>query len=217
MSNSELRAEPRSVVGKKVRFLRRQGLVPANVYGQSSSTPVQVPVKELEAAIRRAGRTQLIDLALGGEKTTVLLKEWQRHPYRGDLLHADFFRVAMSQSMRLDVPLRLVGEAPAVKLTGGTPFQSQSTVLVECLPADIPEAIEVDISGLAENDASVFVRDLTAPSGVTILTDGDEMIVRIMAPRVSQEPTEAAEGEPTAEASAESEESSEDQESASTE
>lgn len=204
MSNTELRAEPRSVVGKKVRFLRRQGLVPANVYGQSSSTPIQVPVKELEQTIRRAGRTALIDLAVGGETTTVLLKEWQRHPYKGDLLHVDFFRVAMSQSMRLDVPLRLVGEAPAVRLTGGTPFQSQATVSVECLPSDIPEAIEVDISGLAENDASIFVRDLTAPQGVTILTDGDEMIVRIMAPRVTQATTEAADGEPVAEASAES-------------
>lgn len=204
MSNTELRAEPRSVVGKKVRFLRRQGLVPANVYGQSSSTPVQVPAKDLELTIRRAGRTQLIDLAVGSEKTTVLLKEWQRHPFKGDLLHVDFFRVAMTQTMRLDVPLRLVGEAPAVKLTGGTPFQSQSTVSVECLPANIPEAVEVDVSGLTENDASIFVRDLTAPAGVTILTDGDELIVRIMAPRVALSGADAADGEPAAESSAES-------------
>ncbi|MGE3270672.1 MAG: 50S ribosomal protein L25 [Chloroflexota bacterium] len=202
MSTLELRAEPRSIVGKKVRFLRRQGVVPANVFGQSTSTPVQLPVREVEQTIRRAGRNQLISLVVaGGETSTVLVKDWQRHPYKGDLLHVDFFRVAMTETMRLDVPIRLTGEAPAVKLTGGTPFQTLATVSVECLPSDIPEGIEVDVSELAENDASIFVRDLTVPSGVTILTDGDEMVVKIMAPRVAQTAAEEEGGEaPVAEA-----------------
>ena len=187
MSTIELRAEPRSVVGKKVRFLRRQGMVPANIFGQSSSTAVQVPVKEVEQTIRRAGRNQLVSLAVaGGETTTVLITNWQRHPYKTDLLHVDFFRVAMTETMQLAVPLVLVGEAPAVRLTGGNPFQTLATVNVECLPSDIPASIEVDISGLAANDDSIFVRDLVVPAGVTIVTDGDEQIVKIMAPRVAQ-------------------------------
>lgn len=187
MSIIELRAEPRSVVGKKVRFLRRQGLVPANIFGQSSSTAIQVPVKDVEQTIRRAGHNQLVSLGVkGGETTTVLITKWQRHPYKADLLHVDFFRVAMTETMQLAVPLRLVGEAPAVRITGGQPFQTLATVNVECLPTDIPEAIDVDISGLAENDASIFVRDLAAPAGVTFVTDGDEQIVKIMAPRVAQ-------------------------------
>lgn len=187
MSIIELRAEPRSVVGKKVRFLRRQGMVPANIFGQSASTAIQVPVKEVEQTIRRAGHNQLVSLGVqGGETTTVLITKWQRHPYKADLLHVDFFRVAMTERMQLAVPLRLVGEAPAVRITGGQPFQTLANVNVECLPTDIPEAIDVDISGLAENDASIFVRDLTAPDGVTFVTDGGEQIVKIMAPRVAQ-------------------------------
>jgi large subunit ribosomal protein L25 len=210
MSSYQLRAEPRSVVGKKVRFLRRQGLVPANIYGHAASTAIQLPSRDVENTIYRAGRTQLIDLSIGGETTTVLLKDWQRHPYKPELLHVDFYRVSMTETLRMDVPIRLSGDAPAVKSANGTPFQPLSALSVECLPGAIPEAIDVDISGLEEIDASIYVRDLTAPSGVTILTDGDEMVVKIMAPTVAEEPTEgAAEGEPTAAASAESEESNE--------
>jgi large subunit ribosomal protein L25 len=194
MSNFELSAEPRSIVGKKVRFLRRQGIVPGNVYGHAASAAIQLAARDVEQTIHRAGRTNLISLAVKGEQpTTVLMKTWQRHPYKGDVLHVDFYRVSMTETLRMDVPIRLTGEAPAVKSAGGTPFQTQATLSVECLPGDIPEAIEVDISGLDEIDASIFVRDLTAPTGVTILTDGDEMIVRIMAPTVEPEVEEAAE------------------------
>jgi large subunit ribosomal protein L25 len=215
VSSYQLRAEPRSIVGKKVRNLRRQGLVPANIYGHAASTPIQLTARDVENTIHRAGRTQLIDLAIAGETTTVLIKDWQRHPYKSDLLHVDFYRVAMTETLRMDVPLRTTGEAPAVKSANGLPFQSLSFINVECLPGDIPEAIEVDLSGLAEIDASIYVRDLTAPAGVTILTDGDEMVVKIMAPTVEAEPTAeeaVAEGgaAPAAEASAESEASSEE-------
>jgi large subunit ribosomal protein L25 len=217
MSSYELSAEPRSVVGKKVRFLRRQGVVPGNVYGHSDSAAIQFNDRDAEHLILRAGRTSLISLKVkGAEPTTVLMKTWQRHPYKGSLLHVDFYRVAMTETLRMDVPIRLTGEAPAVKQTGGLPFQSQATLSVECLPGDIPEAIEVDISGLEEIDASIFVRDLAVPSGVTVLTDPDELIVKIMPPTVEEEAPadEVAEGEaePTAEASAEgaSEESSEE-------
>jgi large subunit ribosomal protein L25 len=203
VSSFQLRAEPRSIVGKKVRFLRREGLVPANVYGHAASTAIQLSARDVEHTIHRAGRTQLISLEIGQEATTVLLKDWQRHPFKGNLLHVDFFRVAMTETLRMDVPIRLAGDAPAVKTANGTPFQPLATLSVECLPGDIPEAIEVDISGLEEIDASIYVRDLTAPSGVTILTDGDEMVVKIMAPATEAEaPAEgAAEAEAPAAAS----------------
>ncbi len=204
MSAYELRAEPRSVVGKKVRFLRRQGVVPGNIYGHAASTAIQLPARDVEHTIRRAGRTQLISLAVeGAEPTTVLLKSWQRHPYKGDVLHVDFFRVSMTETLRMDVPIRLSGDSPAVKSADGVVFQSQATLSVECLPGNIPEAIDVDISGLDEIDASIYVRDLVAPSGVTVLTDGDEMIVKIMAPTVAVEAEAPAEGEGEAAATAE--------------
>src|SRR5690606_31965231 len=157
------RAEPRSVVGKKVRFLRRDGIVPGNIFGNAASTAVQVAARDVERAIHVAGRNALVTLRVeGSAPTTVLVKDWQRHPYRGTLLHVDFQRVAMTQTLHMGVPLRLTGEAPAVKLTGGLPFQPLASVSIETLPANIPEAIEVDISGLAEDDASIYVRDLVA-------------------------------------------------------
>jgi large subunit ribosomal protein L25 len=201
----QLKAEPRTVLGKKVRALRQQGVVPANVYGHADSEAVQVPVKESEHVLARAGKTQLISLELdGSDATTVLVKDFQRHPIKGSLLHIDFYRVAMTERMRVDVPLQFVGEAPAVKTHNATLLTAASTVSVESLPADFPETIEVDVSGLSELDSAVYVRDLRTPSGVLILTDPDELLVKVLPPRVEVEVEEeaAAEGEPTAEAAA---------------
>lgn len=209
MANIELRAEPRSVLGKQVRALRRQGIVPANVYGHAASTAVQVPVKDLEQALSRAGQTHLISLAMdGGAPTTVLVRDYQRHPTRGSLLHVDFYRVAMTERLKVDVPLRLVGEAPGVKEHDGVLLQSLTAVSAESLPGDLVDEIEVDVSGLTELDSALYVRDLVAPAGVTILADPDDLVVRLLPPTVEAEAEpaeEAAEGE-GATATAESEE-----------
>jgi large subunit ribosomal protein L25 len=201
----QLKAEPRAVLGKKVRALRQQGVVPANVYGHADSVAVQLPVKESEHVLARAGKTQLISLELdGSDPTTVLVKDFQRHPIRGSLLHIDFYRVAMTQRMRVDVPLQFVGDAPAIKTHNASLLTAASTVSVESLPADFPETIEVDVSGLSELDSAVYVRDLQTPSGVTILADPDELLVKVLPPRVEVEVEEEAaaegDGEPTAEA-----------------
>ena len=193
----ELKAEPRAVVGKKVRFLRREGILPANVYGHAASAAIQLAAKEAERVIQRAGKTQLISLAMdGGQPTTVLVKASQRHPTRGSLLHVDFFRVAMDEVLKIDVPVRLVGDAPAVRQHNAVVVQPMSTVSVESLPGELPEAIEIDISGLEVVDSALYVRDLRPPTGVTILSDPEEMVVKMMAPTVEAEPVEvAAEGE----------------------
>lgn len=205
MDRIQLKAEPRTVLGKKVRALRQQGVVPANVYGHADSVAVQLPVKESEHVLARAGKTQLISLELdGSDPTTVLVKDFQRHPIRGSLLHIDFYRVAMTQRMRVDVPLQFMGDAPAIKTHNASLLTAASTVSVESLPADFPETIEVDVSGLSELDSAVYVRDLQTPSGVTILADPDELLVKVLPPRVEVEVEEEAaaegEGEPTAEA-----------------
>ena len=192
------------MLGKKVRFLRRQGIVPANVFGHAESSPVQLAAKETEQVISRAGRTQLVDLTMdGGQPTTVLIKDYQRHPVKGSLLHVDFYRVAMTERLQVDVPLRLVGDPPAVKQFDATVFQSLSTVTVESLPADLPEAIDVDISGLAEVDDSLHVRDLTPPAGVTIVGDPEEMVVKMLPPTVEEAPEVPEEEAEGAEAAAE--------------
>ena len=205
----ELKAQPRSKLGKQVRVLRREGIVPANLYGHAESTALQLPEKEMEYALARAGRTQLLQLALDGDTpTTVLIKDFQRHPTRKSLLHVDFYRVAMTERLRIDVPIRFVGEAPAVKQFDASVFQALSTVSAESLPGDLPEAIEVDLSVLEDLEAAIHVRDLLVPSGVTILTDPEELVVKLIPPTVEEEveaPEEAettAAGEATADASA---------------
>jgi large subunit ribosomal protein L25 len=206
MDRIELSAEPRSVVGKKVRFLRRQGIVPANVYGHAASTALQVPEREAERTIKQAGRTHLVALNVpGAEPTTVLVKNWQRHPFRGHLLHVDFYRIAMTEKLQVDIPLRLVGEAPAVRLTGGTVFQPISTVQIECLPGDLPNTIEVDISALVDLDSAVHVSDLAIPDAVTLLTDPSEVVARVLAATVEQVADVAAETETAEPAASESE------------
>ncbi len=194
----ELNAEPRTVLGKKVRGLRRQGYLPANVYGHAESAAIQLHAKDAERILAQAGKTHLIALSMSdGQPTTVLVKASQRHPTRGSLLHVDFFRVAMNEALRVDVPVRLVGDAPAIKVHDASMLQATSTVNIEALPADLPDAMEIDVSGLEELDSALYVRDLRPPSGVTILTDPDEMIVKMLPPTIEEEPAEAAEAEPT--------------------
>jgi large subunit ribosomal protein L25 len=202
LDNLELMAEPRSVLGKKVRFLRRDGLVPANIYGHAESSPVQVNTRESERVLARAGKTRLVTLtANGSEPTTVLVKDFQRHPIKGSLLHIDFYRVSMTERIRVDAPIRISGEAPGVKQHNATLLQQMSTVSVESLPAELPELIEVDVSGLEELESAVYVRDIRPPAGVVILSDPDEMIVRLLPPTVEEVVEEPAEAEvaPTAE------------------
>jgi large subunit ribosomal protein L25 len=209
MDRIELQAEPRSQFGKKVGALRRQGIVPANMYGHAESMALQVPVRAMEQVVGRAGRTQLVQLSLdGGEPTTVLIKDYQRHPTKGSLLHVDFYRVAMTERLRIDVPIRLVGEAPAVKQFDGSVFQALTTVAAESLPADLPEAIEADISGLTDLDSALHVRDLQAPAGVAIVADPDDLVVKMLPPAVEEVP-EAAEEEEAAAATAEGGETAE--------
>ncbi|HYU20613.1 MAG TPA: 50S ribosomal protein L25 [Chloroflexota bacterium] len=207
MDRIELKAQPRTVLRKKVRALRRQGIVPANVYGHAASTAIQVPLREAEQVISRAGRTQLISLTTDGEgPTTVVIKDLQRHPTTRSLLHMDFYRVAMTERLKVDVPLRPQGDPPGVKKYNGTLFQAVSTISAEALPADLPEAIDVDLSVLEELDSAIYVRDLQVPAGVSILADPDELIVRLLPPRVEVvEEVEEAEAAEAPEAAAEAE------------
>jgi large subunit ribosomal protein L25 len=212
MDQIELRAEPRSVIGKQVRALRRQGFLPANIYGRGDSTPIQLQAKPAEQALSKAGKTHLIRLAVAGQQpTTVLVKDYQRHPTRREVLHVDFIRVAMDRPLQIDVPVRLHGDAPGVKEHDATVFQQLATVSIQAMPANLPEAVDVDVSSLTDLDSAIYVRDLQAPSGATILTDGDELVVKLLPPTVEPEVTEAAdvaaqaEGEaPAAEAGGES-------------
>jgi len=190
MDQIELVAKSREILGKKVRFLRRRGLTPANLYGHNvESTALQIETSELKHALSKAGMSSLIALKVDGTKLPkmVIVRDVQREPLSGEFLHVDLYQVKMEEKIKLEVPLLLVGEAPAIKERGGILVQNMSSLEVECLPANMPHNFEVDLSVLKEIDQAVHVRDIHTDEDVSILTDPDQAIVQIARSRVEVE------------------------------
>ena len=193
MDKIELSATSRDVLGKKVRFLRRQGITPANLYGHKiNSVPLQIDTVELKHTLARAGKSSLIALKLDSTKRAkmVIVRDVQREPVSGDLLHVDLYQVKMEEKVKLAVPLVLVGVAPAIRDRGGIMVQNMSAIEVECLPANMPQRIEVDLSVLEEIDQAVHVKDLSIDESVSVLTDPEQAIVQITRSRVEVEVAE---------------------------
>ena len=214
----KLLATKRSETGRHLRRLRAEGSVPGVVYGhRSQAEPVSLDAGEFRRVYARAGHTHLVDFVLeGGRAQKVLIKEVQRHPRFEGAVHVDLYRIDLKEKLQLEVPVSIVGEAPAVKRGDGDLLISAHSLRLECLPSDIPDSIEVDVSGLENVDDAVRVHDLTFPETVTVLSGGDEMIVKVQGHRVAEEPVEgegaasvAEEGAEGAEAVAEGEDSSE--------
>ncbi len=178
----ELTAEKRTVVGKQVKKLRREGWIPAIIYGHDfAPLLLQFEERALALAIEQARGARLISIKIKGESQSemAILREVQRDPIQHSLLHVDFQRVKMTERIRAEVPLELVGESPIIESKAGILLHGISSIEVECLPKDLVGVIEVDISGLTALDQAIYVRDLVAPAGIEILTDPDEMIVRV--------------------------------------
>jgi large subunit ribosomal protein L25 len=182
-------AEPRTILGKKVKQLRRNGLIPANIYGHNvDSTPVSVAVAEFLRVYKQAGETGLIDLSIGKEITRpVLVHAMLEDPASGALLHVDFYQVNLKEKLITAVPIEFVGESPIVKTKGGILLELLQEVEVECLPTEIPHSFAVDISGLTEVDQGIHVKDLPLPAGVEMQTDGDELVCKIDTAQMSEE------------------------------
>ena len=208
MEKIELKAATREVLGKKVRALRRGGIIPVHLFGQDvEPTPLQCDASDLKHVLSKAGKTHLVNLKVDKSKkvTKVVAREIQRDPIKGSLLHVDFYQVRMSDTIKVDVPIVLTGEAPALKVKSNMLMREMDKVTIECLPDDIPDHIEIDISILEEAHQAIHVSDLEAPEGVTIITDPEHDIARIGTIRVSaaDEAADAAEAEAAAEESAE--------------
>ncbi len=215
--HEQLHADRRETFGKKVKRLRRDGMVPGNVYGLSlDSIPLTLDGLEFIAVHQRVGATGVIDLAVnGGDTVPVLVQEVQHDPPTSRVLHVSFVQVDLTKPVSALVPVYLTGEAPAVEL-GAIVIQHINEVSVSALPDDIPENFEVDVSMLADIDYSQLVSDLKAPDGVTIEADPDDLVVRAERPRVVEEETpeedeelEGEEGAEEGEEGAEGEESEE--------
>jgi large subunit ribosomal protein L25 len=208
MARKELPVEPREVTGKKVAALRRGGVLPANIYGRGlPSVSVQVSIDEMIKTLRAATANEVIDVKIAGESEVrpVVIHKIQRHPLSGNPLHADLFQVSLREKMRADVPLIVIGRSEAIETFSGVLVHSLETLHIEALPLDIPTHIEVDITAITELEMSVHVRDLPIPGNVTVLNDGELVVVKVAAPRVAEEEEVAvtAEGEEGAEAAAE--------------
>lgn len=198
MATITLQAEPRTVLGKKVRHLRASGLVPANIYGHRlESVAIQLPEKVVATQVSRASHSTLFELSVAGDVRTVLVKDIQRHPTTSRVLHVDFYQVARGEKVHTSVPLHFVGEAPAVRRFGGTMLHSLTELAVEALPDDLPSGIDVDVSGLETTDDAIHVRDIAVPNGVLVLTDGDEVVAKVAASAIAPEEATATPEEPT--------------------
>jgi len=209
MADVQLAVDPRSVMGKKVKSLRRQGIIPAHLYGhRTESLAVQLSEKTVSTLLRNAGANTIIDLHINGESAPrpVMLRGVQRDPVTGELVHIDFFQISLTEKLRSDVPLVLTGEAPAVSMYGGVLLQTLDHLPVEAFPTDIPDRIEVDVSHLETLDAAMFVRDLRVPASVHVLAGLDQVVAKVAAPRlaaeIEREEAEAAEEAAAAEAEA---------------
>jgi large subunit ribosomal protein L25 len=171
-------AEARKVTGKKAKQLRRQGVIPAVIYGQGQNLNIQVENLSLMRVLRDAGTTNLIDISVGEDNHTVLAKEVQVHVTRGDLIHVDFYEVDMKEKLIVEASLVPVGSAAPVEDGLGTIGMVIVTLEIECLPGNLISEIEVDISRIETPDDVVLVRDLEVPQGVEILADPDEVVAR---------------------------------------
>ncbi|HOR00440.1 MAG TPA: 50S ribosomal protein L25 [Anaerolineae bacterium] len=183
MEEITLNAQPRTVTGKQVRHLRRDGLIPAVVYGhRTEPLAVQISERELRHMLLRVGGNQLIRLLVGDGATPrmVLLREVQREPVKRLPLHVDFFEVVMTERIRTEIPVVLVGTSPVVKRGDGLLYRGVESVGVECLPADLISHIEVDASTLAEMDQEITVGSLQLGDKYQILSDPSEVLARVI-------------------------------------
>lgn len=197
-----LQAQAREVFGRKVKRLRRDGLLPANIYGKAlPSKALVVNLAQFRPVYDQAGETNLIELKIKGEEKPrpVLIHHVQLHPVTGHFLHADFHQVSLKEKTEADIPVKVRGESAAVKAQGGVLVIQLHEIKVKALPTDLPEAFEIDISSLQEIGAEVKVSDLKVSQGVEVLNHPEEIVLQIAAPT----PEEAEEVKPLAEAAEE--------------
>jgi large subunit ribosomal protein L25 len=198
--------QPRTTLGKQVRRLRREGMVPANIYGHNrASRAVQLDAKEAQRLLVEHG-SSVLRLRLDGVEEAAIIRGVKRQPKSGKIEHIDFMHIELDQPMRARVPIHPRGEAPAVRVHGGTLLQLVDSVEVECLPANLPPAVELDIAQLEALDSTLHAADVILPRNVRLLTRPDEVVVKVEPPRVEEvaAPT-AIEETPAAAAASEAE------------
>jgi len=201
----KLKVEKREITGKKVRFLRNRGIVPLHLFGNKvDSMALQSDAPTLQKVLSQAGHTRLIELEVSGETTprNVMVREVQKDPIRGNLIHVDLYQVTMTEKIKVEVPIVLVGESPALKSKDNMLYQDLDSLTIECLPDKMPDRIQVDISVITEPEQAIRVKDIVIPD-ITILNEPDLVIAKVSARPVEVvEEAKAAPAEGVAEAGA---------------
>lgn len=180
MKRIKLKVEKRKVLGRKVKRLRKEGFLPVNLYGKGiQSQALQVPLADFEKVFKEAGETQLVELAFDSTVHPVLIHNIQYEPRTGSFLHADFRKVDLKEEVKTMVPVVPLGEPKAVTDKVGLLLQLLSEVEIEALPTNLPEKIEVDVTGLEALDQQITVTDLKVPSSVKIVTDPSQVVFKV--------------------------------------
>jgi large subunit ribosomal protein L25 len=188
MATLTINSNPRTQTGKMTKALRKTGKVPAVVYGHKvESQNLEVDEREFRKVFKQAGENTIISLKVENKEIPVLIHDVQNHYLKDTPVHIDFYAVNMTEKLKANIPLDFVGESPAVKSLAGTLVKNMSEVEVECLPADLPHSIEVDISALENFESAIRVSDLKIPAKVELLTNPEETVATVAAPRSEEE------------------------------
>lgn len=208
MKRYQLKATKRTVTGTAAsRKLREQKQVPAVLYGRDmESVEISVPEANLLQIINQGSPNALIDLTVGRKKHITMLKDIQLHPIKGGIIHIDFYVVSMDRPITATVPIHIIGEAAGIGEGGTVQYQARD-VEVKCLPGDIPERFDLDISALNIGDTKT-VADLEFPDNIQLLTATDEVVVTVLAPRLLEEDIAEEEEDLAEEEAAQTEEDS---------
>ena len=184
----ELSVQPREIVGKKVRTLRREGLIPAEIYGHGvKNIHISVPAKEFNKIFKEAGETTVLTLNVGKEKHSAMIHDVVRDRVLSQIIHVDFHEVRMDEKIRAHVPVEFVGESPAVKEFAAVINKALAEIEVEAFPQNIPHSFIVDLSVLDIIDKSFYVKDLVIPKGVELDIDPETVIATATPPKVAEE------------------------------
>jgi large subunit ribosomal protein L25 len=200
MEEVVLKASHRTVLGKQVKAIRREGKLPAVIYGHNfDPIVIELDLRDTSRNLMGLAPSTLVTVDVDGTQHRTLVREKQRNKLTGTLLHVDFLAVSMTEVLRSQVYLEVVGVSPAIKDFDGVLVTGMDEVEVECLPQNLPERILVDITGLKEIGDGIYVRDLEIPEGVEILDEPDTMVVLITAQAAAEEEEVAEEVEELAE------------------
>jgi large subunit ribosomal protein L25 len=189
MKQTELLATTREILGKKVRFLRRQGITPVHLFGHNvESVALQCDTAQLKRVLAQTGRTRLISLKVDEAKKprNVVIREVQRAPATRELLHVDFYQVSMAEKIRVEVPIVSIGEPPALKSKENFLIQELNSLSVECLPGEIPNRVDIDLTSLTEVGQAIHVKDIMLDKEGTILNNPEQLVVKISARHIEK-------------------------------